>query len=78
MSIDTNAEILARRTVLGDLVELSTIPAVWVGRDPPAVAAGLADALVGLLELDFVRGRTRRFGTPVHRADSSHATRYVS
>jgi signal transduction histidine kinase len=50
---DTNAEILARRTVLRDLVALSTIPAAWVGRDPPAVAAGLADTLVGLLELDF-------------------------
>ncbi|MEN3313109.1 MAG: hypothetical protein V7645_2438, partial [Actinomycetota bacterium] len=53
MSIDTNAEILGRRTVLRDLVALSTIPAAWVGRDPPAVAAGLADTLVGLLELDF-------------------------
>src|SRR3981189_2186541 len=53
MSIDTNAEILGRRTVLRDLVALSTIPAAWVGRDPPAVAAGLADTLVGMLELDF-------------------------
>jgi signal transduction histidine kinase len=53
MPIDTNAEILGRRTVLRDLVALSTIPAAWVGRDPPAVAAGLADTLIGLLELDF-------------------------
>ena len=41
------------RTVLRDLVALSAIPAVWVGREPPAVAAGLADALIGLLQLDF-------------------------
>src|ERR671918_1003989 len=53
MPIDTTAEILGRRTVLRDLVALSTIPAAWVGREPPAVAAGLADTLIGLLELDF-------------------------
>jgi signal transduction histidine kinase len=53
MPIDTDAEILGRPTVLRDLVALSTIPAAWVGRDPPAVAAGLADTLIGLLRLDF-------------------------
>jgi len=54
MPIDTNAEILALRTVLRDLVALSAIPAAWVGREPTAVAAGLADALGELLQLDFV------------------------
>ena len=38
---------------------LSTIPAAWVGREPAAVAAGLADALIGLLQLDFVFVRLR-------------------
>src|SRR3954452_6386233 len=52
MTTGTNPEIL-ERTVLRDLVALSTIPAAWVGRDPLAVAAGLADTLVGLLGLDF-------------------------
>src|SRR2546428_12260144 len=51
---DTNAEILGLRTVLRDLVALSAIPTAWVGREPAAVAAGLADALIGLLQLDFV------------------------
>src|SRR5438128_1783297 len=41
------------RTALRDLVALSTIPAAWVGREPSAVAAGLADVLVGSLYLDF-------------------------
>jgi signal transduction histidine kinase len=59
MSIDTDAEILGRRTVLRDLVALSTIPAAWVGREPPAVVAGLADTLVGMLELDFAFVRLR-------------------
>ncbi|MEA2294627.1 MAG: hypothetical protein QOE86_2266 [Solirubrobacteraceae bacterium] len=52
MPTEANAEILGR-TVLRDFVALSTIPAAWVGREPPAVAAGLADTLIGLLGLDF-------------------------
>ncbi len=32
---------------------LSTIPAAWVGQEPPIIAAGLADVLVGSLQLDF-------------------------
>jgi PAS domain S-box-containing protein len=54
MPSDTNTEVRALRTVLRDLVALSAIPAAWVGREPAAVAAGLADALSGLLQLDFV------------------------
>jgi hypothetical protein len=54
MPTDINAEIRALRTVLRDLVALSAMPAAWVGREPAAVAAGLADALIGLLQLDSV------------------------
>ena len=54
MPIDTNAEVRALRTVLRDLVALSAIPVAWIGREPAAVADGLADALIGLLQLDFV------------------------
>jgi signal transduction histidine kinase len=50
---ETDAEALRLRAALRDLVALSAIPAVWIGSEPPAVAAGLADALVGLLRLDF-------------------------
>jgi signal transduction histidine kinase len=53
MPIDADAQFLGRRTLLRDLVALSTIPAAWVGREPSAVAAGLADTLIGLLQLDF-------------------------
>jgi signal transduction histidine kinase len=53
MRVDSDAEILRLRAVLRDLVALSAIPAVWTGRDPPAVAAGLADELAELLQLDF-------------------------
>src|SRR3979490_977672 len=53
MPIEAHAEILRLRTSLRDLVALSTIPAAWVRTEPPAVAAGLAEALIGLLPLDF-------------------------
>jgi signal transduction histidine kinase len=59
MPVDADAEIRALRTVLRDLVALSAIPAAWVGREPAAVAAGLADTLLGLLRLDFVYVRLR-------------------
>src|SRR4051794_24476162 len=57
MLVGTDTEIARLRAVLRDLVALSTIPASWVGSEPPEVAAGLADALVALLQLDgaFVR-----------------------
>jgi signal transduction histidine kinase len=54
MFIDADDEILALRTVLRDLVALSAIPAVWLGREPAVVADGLADTLLELLRLDFV------------------------
>src|SRR5215210_1373495 len=57
MLTDADAEIRRLRIGLRVLVALSTIPAAWVGREPSAVAAGLADVLVGSLLLDvaFVR-----------------------
>jgi PAS domain S-box-containing protein len=56
---DAAAEVVALRTVLRDLVALSALPTAWVGREPAAVAAGLADTLFGLLQLDFVFVRLR-------------------
>jgi DNA-binding CsgD family transcriptional regulator len=45
--------------VLRDLVALSGAPAAWVGREPPAVAAGLGDVLAKSLDLGFVFVRLR-------------------
>jgi signal transduction histidine kinase/PAS domain-containing protein len=53
MHVDSDADVLRLREGLRHLVALSAIPAVWIGSEPPAVVAGLADALVGLLQLDF-------------------------
>jgi len=47
------ADALRLRRALRDLVALSTVPAVWVGREPAAIAVGLADVLVNSLYLDF-------------------------
>ena len=54
MSVETDAEVRVLRTVLRDLVALSAIPAALAGREPAAAAAGLADALIELLQLEFV------------------------
>jgi signal transduction histidine kinase len=70
---DPDAEIRPLRTALRDLVALSTIPAAWVGREPPAIAAGLADVLVGSLNLDFafVRLCDPRGGDPIEMTRGS-------
>jgi PAS domain S-box-containing protein len=53
MVIDQSAEILRLRAIVRDLLALSIIPEAWVGREPPAIAADLADLLIGSLKLDF-------------------------
>src|SRR5712671_5563748 len=53
MPMDPEADALRLRRALRDLVALSVVPAAWVGREPPAIAAGLADVLVNSLHLDF-------------------------
>src|SRR5882762_7236904 len=67
MRRDPDAEILRLRAALRDLVALSTIPAAWVGSEPSAIAAGLADVLAGSLYLDFafVRLCDPRGGAPI-------------
>ena len=53
MHVETDPDAARLRAVLRDLLALSAMPATWMGNDPPAIAAGLADALVELLQLDF-------------------------
>src|SRR5229473_2355246 len=53
MYMEPNAEIFRLRTALRDLVAVSTIPLAWLGREPPEIAAGVADVLIGSLCLDF-------------------------
>src|SRR5579862_5082156 len=53
MIVDHSAEVLRLRTTVRDLLALSAIPEVWVGREPPAIAAELADVMIQSLQLDF-------------------------
>jgi PAS domain S-box-containing protein len=53
MGMDSKDDALRLRAALRDLVALSAVPAAWVGREAPAIAAGLADVLVNSLYLDF-------------------------
>src|ERR1700739_3862524 len=62
MAICQSAELLRLRVTVGDLLALSIMPEAWVGREPPAIAADLADLLIGSLKLDFA---FVRLGDPI-------------
>ncbi|HEX9273298.1 MAG TPA: hypothetical protein VGA01_13915, partial [Candidatus Binatia bacterium] len=51
--MDHSAEVVRLRATVRDLLALSAIPEVWVGREPPALATELADLLIESLRLDF-------------------------
>jgi formate hydrogenlyase transcriptional activator len=53
MIMDRSAEVGRLRAAVRDLLALSAIPEVWVGREPPALATELADLLIESLRLDF-------------------------
>src|SRR5258708_11176838 len=53
MPMGSEGDALRLRRALRDIVALSAVPAAWVGREPAAIAAGLADVLVNSLPLDF-------------------------
>jgi hypothetical protein len=55
MPIDSDRPEVARlRRALRELVALSGVPAAWVAREPPAVAAGFADVMAKSFDLGFV------------------------
>ena len=53
MPTDSDPNGLPLQKVLRDLVALSAVPSVWVGRESEDIAADLADLLATLLNLDF-------------------------
>lgn len=59
MAADLEPEVVELRRVLRDVVALSAIPALWVGRDPSAITTELADLAATSLRLDFVFVRLR-------------------
>src|SRR6266478_3210390 len=53
MTMDHSSEAVRLRATVRDLLALSAIPEVWVGREPPVLATELADVLIESLRLDF-------------------------
>ena len=51
--MDHSVEVVRLRATVRDLLALSAIPEVWVGREPSALATELADLLIESLRLDF-------------------------
>jgi formate hydrogenlyase transcriptional activator len=51
--MDHSAEVVRLRATVRDLLALSAIPEVWVGREPAALATELADLLIESLQFDF-------------------------
>src|ERR1700739_2891148 len=53
MSMDHSVDVVRLRATVRDLLALSAIPELWVGREPPALATELAGLLIESLLLDF-------------------------
>src|SRR5690349_20108081 len=53
MTADRPEDVRRLRAAVGDLLALSTVPAVWVGREESGIAVELADVLVESFGLDF-------------------------
>src|SRR5258708_3507703 len=51
--MDHSVEVVHLRATIRDLLALSAIPEVWVGREPRVLATELADLLIDSLHLDF-------------------------
>src|SRR5712672_3524073 len=53
MIMDHSTEVVRLRATVRDLLALSAIPEVWVGREPPVLATEVVDLLIESLRLDF-------------------------
>jgi C4-dicarboxylate-specific signal transduction histidine kinase len=52
--MDHSVEVVRLRATVRDLLALSAIPELWVGREPAVLATELTDLLIDSLHLDFV------------------------
>src|SRR5260370_33810464 len=80
MPMGFEADALRLRRAIRDLVAVSTVPAVWAGREPRAIAAGLVDVLVNALYLDFafVRLCDPTGGAAVEIAREAHGRHFLN
>jgi len=69
MAVQTNSpaeEIKGLRRCINDLVSIVALPAVWAGGTPPQIVGNLLDALVSMLNLDFIYARLGNSGGSEH------------
>ena len=59
---DLAEEIKRLQRCINDLVSLFALPAMWSGNEPSEIVQTLLDALLRMLELDFVYVRSRDSG----------------
>ena len=59
-------EIRRLRRCINDLVSIVALPAVWTGGTPAQIVGNLLDALVSMLNLDFIYARLANSGAPGH------------
>jgi signal transduction histidine kinase len=71
-------EVQRLRGCMSNLVSLLALPALWSGREPPAIIDTLLDTLVSMLRLDFayvrVRGLTDGLSTQAVRLSQNEPT----
>jgi PAS domain S-box-containing protein len=58
-SMDPAAEVKRLQHCMNDLVSVLALPAVWIGREPGRILDTFRDALLAMLDLDFVYTRVR-------------------
>jgi PAS domain S-box-containing protein len=56
---DAASEVKRLQRCMNDLVSVLALPAVWSGSQPSRIVETFLDALLGMLELDFVYARVR-------------------
>jgi PAS domain S-box-containing protein len=59
---DLAEEIKRLQRCINDLVSLLALPAIWSGSEPTQIVHNLLDALLRMLQLDFVYGRLKDAG----------------
>jgi len=56
---DPGVELKRLQRCMNDLVSILALPAVWSGSEPHSLVATLLDALLEMLDLDFIYGQVR-------------------
>ncbi len=70
---DAKVEVVRLRRLLSDLTALSTLPILWIDRDPPRILDSLLDTLIRTLRLDVAYVHVERSALPALEAAAPKA-----